>query len=145
MKPELMNFRGPNSKELIHHANPRKVLFGNYVFQWLGLQFLLDFISILMLWTDKDARGREFVFSLYPGSSFILASCLIGKEAISSILLDQWSIFPVGGNQSTRTKPTTDSFYIENHVSTVRNERDEKRVLWRSRHWVLSHMQPFIK
>ncbi len=24
-----------------------------------------------------------------PGSSFILASCLIGKEAISSILLDQ--------------------------------------------------------
>ncbi len=25
-----------------------------------------------------------------PGSSFILASCLIGKEAISSILLDQW-------------------------------------------------------
>ncbi len=26
-----------------------------------------------------------------PGSSFILASCLIGKEAISSILLDQWS------------------------------------------------------
>ena len=27
-----------------------------------------------------------------PGSSFILASCLIGKEAISSILLDQWVI-----------------------------------------------------
>ena len=27
-----------------------------------------------------------------PGSSFILASCLIGKEAISSILLDQWFI-----------------------------------------------------
>ena len=27
MKPELMNFRGPNSKELIHHANPQKVLF----------------------------------------------------------------------------------------------------------------------
>ncbi len=26
-----------------------------------------------------------------PGSSFILASCLIGKEAISCILLDQWS------------------------------------------------------
>ncbi len=25
-----------------------------------------------------------------PGSSFILASCFIGKEAISSILLDQW-------------------------------------------------------
>ncbi len=25
-----------------------------------------------------------------PGSSFILASCLIGKEAVSSILLDQW-------------------------------------------------------
>ena len=25
-----------------------------------------------------------------PGSSFILASCLIGKAAISSILLDQW-------------------------------------------------------
>ncbi len=25
-----------------------------------------------------------------PGSSFILASCLIGKVAISSILLDQW-------------------------------------------------------
>ncbi len=24
------------------------------------------------------------------GSSFILASCLIGKQAISSILLDQW-------------------------------------------------------
>ena len=51
----------------------------------------MGFISILMLWTDKDAR--EFVFSLYmgPGSSFILASCLIGKEAISSILLDQWA------------------------------------------------------
>ena len=28
-----------------------------------------------------------------PGSSFILASCLIGKEAISSILLDQW-VYP---------------------------------------------------
>ena len=28
---------------------------------------------------------------MVPGSSFILASCLIGKEAISSILLDQWS------------------------------------------------------
>ncbi len=27
-----------------------------------------------------------------PGSSFILASCLIGKEAISSILLDQWGL-----------------------------------------------------
>ncbi len=27
-----------------------------------------------------------------PGSSFILASCLIGKEAISSVLLDQWLI-----------------------------------------------------
>ena len=26
-----------------------------------------------------------------PGNSFILASCLIGKEAISSILLDQWA------------------------------------------------------
>ena len=25
-----------------------------------------------------------------PGSSSILASCLIGKEAISSVLLDQW-------------------------------------------------------
>ncbi len=25
-----------------------------------------------------------------PGSSFILASCLTGKEAISSLLLDQW-------------------------------------------------------
>ena len=27
-----------------------------------------------------------------PGSSFILASCLIGKEAISSILLDQCTV-----------------------------------------------------
>ncbi len=29
-----------------------------------------------------------------PGRSFILASCLIGKEAISSILLDQWIGYP---------------------------------------------------
>ena len=34
-----------------------------------------------------------------PGSSFILASCLIGKEAISSILLDQW----LGPVHDTRT------------------------------------------
>ena len=31
-----------------------------------------------------------------PGSSFILASCLIGKEAISSILLDQWLLHVIG-------------------------------------------------
>ncbi len=31
----------------------------------------------------------SFPFIWVPGSSFILASCLIGKEAISSILLDQ--------------------------------------------------------
>ena len=28
MKPEIMNFRRPNSKESIHHANHREVLFG---------------------------------------------------------------------------------------------------------------------
>ena len=35
-----------------------------------------------------------------PGSSFILASCLIGKEAISSILLDQWSNLTKSGPRS---------------------------------------------
>ena len=37
---------------------------------------VLDYLSFPSIWV--------------PGSSFILASCLIGKEAISSILLDQW-------------------------------------------------------
>ena len=58
-----------------------------YFNAWLGLQFLLGFISILMLWTDKDAR--KFVFSLYMGPRKFIHSGF--KEAISSILLDQWT------------------------------------------------------
>lgn len=43
MKPELMYFWAASSKESMHHA---KVLFlGNYVFHWLGLQFLLGSIQ----------------------------------------------------------------------------------------------------
>ena len=38
--------------------------------------------------------GLSFPSIWVPGSSFILASCLIGKEAISSILLDQWFLSP---------------------------------------------------
>ncbi len=41
-----------------------------------------------------------------PGSLFILASCLIGKEAISSILLDQWCMLvnPDNARTEARTK-----------------------------------------
>ncbi len=45
--------------------------------------------------TQKEPSGglRDVLIplNLVPGSSLILASFLIGKEAISSVLLDQWS------------------------------------------------------
>ncbi len=48
----------------------------------------------------------SFPSTWVPGSPFILASCLIGKEATSSILLDQWSyivIWVVYSNYPTQT------------------------------------------
>ena len=51
-----------------------------------------------------------------PGSSFILASCLIGKEAISSLLLDQWAGRRGRGLLSGLSR-TVDTLYM--HIAQI--------------------------
>lgn len=54
---------GRQFKSINTALKPQYGFLRNYVLQWLGLQFLLGFLSILTLQTNHNAL--TFIFSLY--------------------------------------------------------------------------------
>lgn len=84
MKLELMNSRGPISKELKHPEKARKVLFTQ---QWLRLQFFC--VCLLCLF-----------------GSLVLASFFMGKEAISSIY------YEISGFHQERERSCQSSIFL---------------------------------
>ena len=80
MKKELVNLLEPNWKKNRHIMRTSGRFFLSNA--WLGLQFLLGFRSIFVLWISEDAREVVFSRHLVSGSSLILASFSISENTL---------------------------------------------------------------